>query len=54
VATKHGLLDTVKALISHGADVNAVAKDDVMSLTLAGSITDESRRNDMVTLLTSQ
>jgi hypothetical protein len=38
IAVKRGLLETVKFLLAHGADANAVAKDDTMPLTLAEAL----------------
>ena len=38
IAVKRGLLETVKFLLTHGADPNAVAKDDTMPLSLAEAL----------------
>lgn len=52
IAIKRGLFETVKCLLSHGADSNAVAKDDIMPLTLAeGLPTQHPFRDEIVDVL---
>lgn len=48
------LVDTVDLLLEHGADPNAVAKDDVMPLTLAMQGPESPTKNMIVKALQSR
>ena len=52
MAVERQLLNTIKCLITHGADVNAVADGDVMPLVVADKIPLTSRlRSEIINVL---
>lgn len=54
IAVQRNLINTVKFLISNGADVNAVADKDVMPLRIALNNDESDIRNEIVELLESK
>jgi hypothetical protein len=54
IAIRRSLFNTAKKLVSLGADVNAVAKNDVMPLNLAYCLIDSSEQRELTELLISK